>query len=171
MFVRFFKIIFSFVFCFLNILFLVINLLPKKDVINNNNYVSISKIDNYYYDEKYDSNSKHFKLKSRDGVSSIDVYYVDNLISNEYLYTEEELVKSINYQILNNLDDYEQTEFSCSDGYGYSKNVYKNMIIEISVEFIDDKIVVICYSSNTKFFDSTFMNYIKKSIRVVGGVV
>lgn len=158
--------VFLIVFTAINISLIIINIFPSKVYVKevNNDIISFNMLEGYFLREDYENDTSTFQLYSDDKKSSVNIIVLEQLISNQNLYTTEQMSKSINYQVLKNIKDYEEKKFFIENNISYSKNYNDDNIMEILIRYEDLKILVISYISPKNLYDDTLIKKLNENI-------
>lgn len=161
-------ILFLIIFGFLNIILLVFNIVSNNKIIGpiNNDFVSFDIIDNYYMKEKYENDTKIFKLYGNDRISTINIYILNQPYSNNTLYTKEEVSRSINYQLLKNIEGYREEQFKIDGELFYSKNKLNDKIIETIIRYEGQNVLVLAYVTNEDLYDDSIIYNLNDNIKI-----
>lgn len=158
--------IFLAIFIVIDVILITVNVFPTKNYVKeiDNNIVHINMIDGYYIKGNYEKNTNTFKLYSDNKKSTINIIILEQLISNQSLYTNEEISKSINYQVLKNIKNYKQKESIINNDKAYFKNSNGKNIMEVLVRYEGLKILVISYISTDDLYDDTIIGNLDENI-------
>ena len=158
--------IFLAIFIVIDVILITVNVFPTKNYVKeiDNNIVHINMIDGYYIKGNYEKNTNTFKLYSDNKKSTINIIILEQLISNQSLYTNEEISKSINYQVLKNIKNYKQKESIINNDKAYFKNSNGKNIMEVLVRYEGLKILVISYISTDDLYDDTIIENLDENI-------
>lgn len=151
----------------LNILLTIFIISTNKKYVDpiDNKFISFEIPDGYYSNEKYDKDLNKFKFYNKNK-STIEIYLLDSPYSNDTLYTKEEIARSINYQILKNITGYNQVNYTYRNKMFYSKYESENNIIEITIKYSSQKVLVISYVTQKNFYNSTLINELSNKVIV-----
>lgn len=158
--------IFLAIFIVIDVILITVNVFPTKNYVKeiDNNIVHINMIDGYYIKGNYEKNTNTFKLYSDNKKSTINIIILEQLISNQSLYTNEEISKSINYQVLKNIKNYKQKESIINNDKAYFKNSKGKNIMEVLIRYEGLKILVVSYISTDDLYDDTLIGNLDENI-------
>lgn len=150
---------------FINAIILFFNIYNNRYIDKlENKYISIEIPKNVILKTKrYNDYDSKFRFNS--GNSTIDVILLNQIPSND-VYSMDRISRSIDYQVLNKLEKYNEIDFYIDGNISYSKNVCDDKIAEILVRYEKEKVLVISYVSYQKNYDSSLIKNMNSSIQI-----
>lgn len=146
---------------------LIVSIISHKKYVNeiDNDKIHIDMIDGYYLTSNYKNDTDVFKLYSDNRKSSVSITILEQIPSNQTLYTNEQMLKSINYQVLKNIKNFEQEKFIIdNNNFSYSKNHDDNNIMEVIIRYDTSNILVISYISPKNLYDEKLIIKLNENI-------
>ncbi len=146
---------------------LIVSIISHKKYVNeiDNDKIHIDMIDGYYLTSNYKNDTDVFKLYSDNRKSSVSITILEQIPSNQTLYTNEQMLKSINYQVLKNIKNFEQEKFIIdNNNFSYSKNHDDNNIMEVIIRYDTSNILVISYISPKNLYDEELIIKLNENI-------